>query len=129
MFLEVSVAILVVATAMVAASQLLAVAAKQQRALDRRVLATREAANLMEHVMARPWNELTEERVASLSLSSEAKRRLPGCQATIKVTTDEQALKAKQVVVQIDWLDGAGQRVQGVQLAAWKFQLKVERTP
>ena len=129
MFLEACVAIFVLAAAMVAASQFLAVAAQQQRALHQSALATREAANLMEHVMARPWDGITAESVASLKLSSEATRRLPRCQLRIDVTAAEPRPSSKQVVVHIDWLDRAGQRVEGVQLAAWKHQLKDMPSP
>lgn len=126
MFLEACVAICLLAAAMVGASQILAVAARQQRALDQSALATREAANLMEHAVARPWESITPEALASLSLSAEAARRLPQCELRIDVTAAEPAPAAKQVVVHISWLDHAGQRVEGVRLAAWKHKLQVK---
>ena len=124
MLLEVCVAIFVLAAAMVAVSQFLAVAAQQQRTLGQTALAIREAANVMEHVMSRPWDGITAESVASLKLSSEATRRLRRCRLRIDVTAAKPTPTSKQVVVHIDWLDRAGQRNEGVQLAAWKHQLK-----
>ena len=77
MFLEVGIATLVLAAALVAISQVLAVTAQQRRAVDQRRLAIGEAANLLEQVVALPWEDVNADRVAALTLSAHAARLLP----------------------------------------------------
>ena len=129
MFLEVCMAIVVVAAALVVIAQLLVVAARQQRALDQRLLATREAANLMERVMARPWSELTDTRLTDLALSPGAASRLPGSRLSIQIIPHDEQPGFKEIRVQVDWLNRADQRGLPVQLVAWKHRLEVESPP
>ncbi|MFV1968436.1 MAG: hypothetical protein ACC628_23675 [Pirellulaceae bacterium] len=120
-------ALFMLAAAFGVIAQLLVIAAQQQRGHERRRLATQEAANLLERVMARPWNALTAEQVDSLDLPAAAKTRLPDARVRIGIVNEEGEPARKQVRIRVDWLNRAGQREQPVQLVAWKHRL--ERSP
>lgn len=122
-------AMVILAATFVAIAQLLALVAHQRREIDRRRVATLEAANMMERVMMTPWDELTDERLSSWSLSSTAQRSLPDGRLEIAVTRDEQPSAAKRVHVQVDWRNHAGQYDRPVLLVAWKHRTEVEGSP
>jgi len=129
MFLEVSMAAFILVAAFGVIAQLLVVTAQQKRVLESRRLATREAANLMERVMANPWGELTADRVASLDLPDTVKRRLRDARVNIGITAEEESPQRKRIRVRVDWSNRAGQRERPVQLVAWKYQLEAMPSP
>jgi hypothetical protein len=126
MFLEVCIAVVVIAAACIAVAQLLVVVGHQQRVLDQQRMAIAEAANLMEQALVLSWDELTEERLAELSLPPGAADDLGG-EARFELVETSEPLEAKQVRLSLIWSDYAGQRNQPVQLTAWKY--RVEGTP
>ena len=126
MFLEACMSLAVLAAAFVAVAQLTALVAQQRQALEQRRWATREAANLMERIMARPWDELTPEQLAPLAESLAAERSLRGGQVAIEVLDHEQPA-AREVRVRIAWRNPAQQVERPVELIAWKHRLQVER--
>jgi hypothetical protein len=129
MFLEVCVALLILAAAMVAIAQLLVLAAQQRRAVDRQRVATREVANLMEQAMALPWEQLSEEGLRDLQLSEVSQLRLPEARANLQVMVEEGPPLGKRVTVQVDWRNRAGLRPQPVELSAWRFRPNEEAAP
>ena len=122
LFLEVTMAVTLLAFAFIAVAQLLAVAAKQRRETDWRVMATREAANVLEQIMARPWEEITTEKLAEIELSAEAAARLPEAQLSVAVDESDGTPAEKKVRVEIDWKDLGGLRVEPIRLVAWKHR-------
>ena len=125
--LEMFVAVIVFGTALVVFLPMMQAVGFQQRQTDLRLLALREAENLLEELAPRPWDELTSESLASQSLSDEAKSRLP--QAALKLELSEPAEPAasKRVSVQVSWSPRTGQAAQSVRLSAWFFRTEGQR--
>jgi hypothetical protein len=119
--LEVSIATALAAVVMIAVSQLLAVAAKQERTIDWRRLAAQEAANSLERVLTSPWDDVTPERLKAWSLSTDAAERLPAGTLTWEVELTPETPAAKRITAEVSWSHGAGDR-ERVRLSAWRFQ-------
>ncbi len=102
-------------------AHLLALAASQRRVTEQRAVAVREAGNLMEQVMARPWTELASEKLGQLALSESCRQRLPDARLRVEATAEGEPASAQQIRIRIDWQDRAGQRVEPVQLVAWRY--------
>jgi len=119
--LEVSIAAGLVAVAMIAVAQLLAVAARQDRSIEQRQLAAQEAANSLELVLARPWNDLNAEWLQGLSLSPQAQRLLPDGQLVCELETPGEEPAVKKVVATVTWKATGHDRHQ-LKLCAWRFQ-------
>jgi Tfp pilus assembly protein PilV len=118
---EAIVALVIALAVLATVGQLLALAAGQRRAAAERAAAVREAGNLMEEVMARPWAQITPDNLAELSLSESCRQRLPGAQLQWETTIEDEPAGAKRISVRIDWQDRAGQRGEPVRLVAWRY--------
>lgn len=116
--------LLVIAMGLVA--QVVAAVANQRRTWDRRQTAVFEAANLMERVTARPFDELTAEGTKDLTLSDEAKRSLPDVQADVSIIEPDSAggEDSKRVVVRLQWRNRAGDWDAPVWLTSWVHRRK-----
>lgn len=113
---------LVIAVAVLAAvTQLLALASQQRRVAAQRAAAVREAGNLMEDLMSRPWADVTAEKLAAATLSESCQRSLPGGQLRVDVAAESESAAAKRIGIRIDWLNPAGQRGAPVRLTAWRY--------
>ena len=125
--IELTASMIILAAVLLAIAQTAAMRAQQRRVAERHLLATNEAANLMERIIARSWDDVTSDHVAALMLSAEARGTLPDAGLKIDVdTVQELEGAAKRVRVEIDWQNSAGQRETAVGLTAWKY--RVERT-
>jgi Tfp pilus assembly protein PilV len=124
--IEVSIAAGLVAVAMIAVAQLIAVAARQDRSIEQRQLAAQEAANSLELVLARPWNEVNSEWLQSLTLSPESQRILPDGKLVCELQTLAEEPAVKKVVATVSWNATAHERKQ-LKLCTWRFQS--ERAP
>ncbi len=102
--------------------QMLSAKAAQQRSLDRRQIAAQQAANVMEHLAAVPWDELTPESARQLQLPEQAPRALPNGQLEIEISSPPEEPDAKRVTVEIRWRNGAGKLVSPVRLVTWRFR-------
>jgi len=123
MFLiEISVAgVLLLAFAMLCVKYF-AVTAIQRKVLSQRQTALNEAANIMELLAVRPWNELTPASLAEISLTPEAKSVLPEGELKIDLADEDAKPAAKRITVTIRWQDSAGQWVQPARLVAWRHR-------
>lgn len=117
---EATMAIVLATAAIVGTAQILAVVSHQHRDLDRRSMATREAGNLMEEIAAKPWNEVTQDSLASLALSDECQSILREPRLMIEVA-EEAERDGKQISVEIDWFSSQEQRVEPLRLVAWRY--------
>lgn len=115
---------LVIALGLVA--QVVAAVANQRRTWDRRQTAVFEAANLMERLTARPFDELTVERTKDLTFSEEAKRALPEVQVDVSIVEHDPAGggDGKRLVVRIQWRNRAGEWDAPVWLTSWVHRRK-----
>ena len=123
--IEVSIAAGLVAVAMIAVAQLIAVAARQDRSIEQRQLAAQEAANSLELVLARPWNDLNSEWLQSLTLTPESQRMLPNGRLVCEFETLAEEPNVKKVVATVTWNATVHERKQ-LKLFAWRFQSRRE---
>jgi len=118
---EAIVALVIALAVLATVGQLLSLAAGQRRATNQRATAVREAGNLMEHALARPWVEIRTEELTKLPLSASCRQGLPEAQVRWDVTEEDASAKAKRIRLAIDWQDSAGQRGDPVRLVAWRY--------
>ncbi len=125
--IETIVALVVLAAAMLAVVQTVAVVSRQRQLTERRALAVQEVANVMERVYGLPWSELTQERAAEDTLSPACRQRLPAAtlQVTVQAVGDPQ--NEKRILVEIDWQGADGGRSRPVRLTAWRFRSQEAR--
>jgi Tfp pilus assembly protein PilV len=116
---EVALAVFLLAVAMTTTVQVLGWVASERRAVERRQLAIQEVANLMEHVTAQPWDQVTPDSARALSLSEEIRRALPGPELTIDVQESDAPLAEKRVAIRLRWHNRAGLWEAPVRLSAW----------
>lgn len=121
MLLEVSLAITVLAVALVSVAQLLAVAARQRHETRWRTVATREVANVTEQVMALNWADCTAERLGEMTLHPDTQAALR--EASLSITVDElsEPRTARRCVISLTYHNMAGRPVEPIRLVAWKF--------
>jgi hypothetical protein len=120
MLLESIVATLLLAAALVGVSQLLIVAGRDQRAVELRRVAAREAGNILEEIAARPFEQVTPETLAGYELSAESRQQLPEGRVSVRVESAQEPVAARQVQVEVGWRNLSG-RDERLQLTAWRF--------
>jgi len=118
--LEISTAGILLAATLVVCLQLFRATATQRRGLQDRRLAVREAANVMERLSVRPWQELTAEGVGEVQLSAEAQQVLPQAKLEIEVTKPDE-LRGKRITVVVRWVSQSDQSDRSVRLVAWRY--------
>jgi hypothetical protein len=101
-------------------AQLVGVVAHQRRVGQQKSVAQREAGNLMEDLMSRPWSELVPETTSNIGLSEECERCLPDAKLQVEITAEDE--ETKRIQIQVDWLNAAQQRGEPVSLVAWRFR-------
>jgi len=119
---ELSATAVILIVCMVLFAQLLALIGKQERIADARQVALRTAANRLEGLLAKDFAELPLAGNTE-SPALELLELLPSAEMKVQVSAVESAAEqpaAKQIRVEITWLDAAGVRVPGVALSAWK---------
>jgi len=119
--LEVTVTSLLLAVLFAVSMRMVGATAARRRAAEDRRAAMREAANVMERLAVRPWNELTPEAVADLRLSNEAANALRGATLKIDVTDQPGEPQGKRIVVEVHWRDSAGKSLPPRRLTAWRY--------
>ena len=124
---EITASVVLLATAMSLTVQLLGGLAAERRAAERRLCAVQEAANLMERVAARPWEEVTPEGLRTVSLSPGALRALPGAELEAAVDDASAGRGEKRIDLRLRWRDRAGTWTAPVRLTAWIYRQGGER--
>lgn len=119
MFLEVCVAMLLVAIAFVAISRLLTVSTQQRHTMELEHQARSIAANTMEQVMAMPWDDLTREKLQS-QRSAAKTESLPDGDVQIDVV-EHTPPAAREIQVRVQWRRPDGTSGRPAQLTAWRF--------
>ena len=120
MFIEVAVGIGVALVVMVAVAQMVGVISYQRATTAQIRLATREAANAMERVLASSWQELNPEDPPEVMISANAAERLDDPHLSVSITESKADVMVKRIEVRIDWLNRAGQRGEPFRLVAWR---------
>jgi Tfp pilus assembly protein PilV len=119
---EVAITSLLLVIAMTVTLQVLGWVASERRAVDRRQYAIHEAANLMERLAARPWDQLTTGAVKDLALSELARQTLPGAELSVAAEETGEPIGAKRLSVRLRWRNRAGGWEAPVRLSAWTYR-------
>ncbi len=119
---ELLVALVICMATMAAATQLLALAMSQHRLEDARLVADIEVANVMEELMALPWERVTPDRRWDRPLSPDGQRVLDDAQLRIVVTDIEGQPAARHLKVVVEWQREKHGHGRAAQLEAWKFK-------
>ncbi|NLX53561.1 MAG: hypothetical protein GXY58_00425 [Planctomycetaceae bacterium] len=118
---EMVVTIGVATVAMVGGVQIMSLANRQCRAVECRRVASLEAGNIMEQLMARPWEELTPGQESFGTLSDVCQRLLPDASLDIDVSAETTDAAARRITVRIDWQVQGTHRSNPVRLVAWRY--------
>ena len=105
--LEATLAIALLTIAFVVVAHVLALAGRQRRETQWHNLATLEAANVLERMMARSWDDLGP-GAQSIAISQEAGARLPEPRLNVEVEAAEGPVSSRRIHVQVDWINLAG---------------------
>ena len=119
--IELLVAAGLLATLLTVCVQLTGAASAEQRALRQRQAAMNEAANVLERLSIRPWNELTDKSPGELPLSAAARQSIPEGRLEVHVAQPADQAGAKRISVIIRWPDRNGRPEQTVRLTAWRY--------
>jgi hypothetical protein len=103
--------------------------AVERRGAGRRQIALQEAANLMEHLSARPWEELTPEAARSINLSRTSASSLRDGTLDVAIAPSPGDPLAKRITIVVRWGDAAGNTAAPVRLVAWVHRLGTGREP
>jgi prepilin-type N-terminal cleavage/methylation domain-containing protein len=116
---ELTIATLLLGLAMTIVAQTAGWLAAERRGADRRRRALQEAANLMERLSSRPWDELTPELARDQRLSEPTKAILRDGALEVAVAPEASDPKAKRIAIRIQWGDPSAGLVAPVRLVGW----------
>lgn len=96
----------------------------QRRIWDRRQVAVQEAANLMERLTARPFEEVSRDAARDLALSARARQALPGVEFKADVQENDKTggSGSKRVMVELRWKGRSGGWDVPVHLTSWIYR-------
>ena len=114
--LEIIGGVIVLGMALAVTVRLIGWVAAERRAAERRRWATLEAANVMERLAGRPWDDLTARSVAAEALGPTARDLLPGGRLGVRLT---EADGLKRITIEVHWRGRSGTDETPVRLTAW----------
>ena len=117
---EVTIAVVLAAAVVLGVAQIASFVAQQSRELERRAAAHRAAGNLMESLMARPWDALTPQAAAALQLPESRAMELREAELRVEVAVEDESA-AKRIAIEIDWPAASHRPRAPVRLVAWRF--------
>jgi Tfp pilus assembly protein PilE len=120
--IEMAIAGALIAVAMTVTVQVVGWIALERKAVERRERALLEADNILERVMAMPWNDLSTESAKRTTILPATSEFLRSPTLNVNVTAFEDAPVHKKVVVEIRWLDRSGRPEAPVRLVAWAYR-------
>jgi prepilin-type N-terminal cleavage/methylation domain-containing protein len=116
---ELSIATLLLAVAMAIVVQVAGWLAAERRGAERRQRAIQEAANLMERLTSRPWDELTPDLARSQALSPATAAVLRNGVLQVAIVPEAGKPTTKRIAIRLGWGDPAGGGPAPVRLVAW----------
>jgi type II secretory pathway pseudopilin PulG len=100
----------------------LGAAARQRRGVEMRQRAIEAADNLLERLVAEPWDKLSPERLAEAERGSPADEWLPGGQVKLQLVEPPGPPAAKRIDLELSWQPRAGRSRERVRLSAWNYR-------
>lgn len=92
---------------------------RQQRQTEHRRLAIVEVENMMERVVALPFNDISQAKVDQFVLSESALDQLVNAKLEIRISDSTGPLQTKKIQIQLDWNNFQGISMTPVQLTSW----------
>jgi Tfp pilus assembly protein PilV len=128
MFIECTVALVILGAAVLTAAQMTVAVNGQQRAATQRQLARQEAANLMERLFALSDQQLAEWKPdeGQPALSEAARQWLPGVTAAVTVSGRDDPSRGIRIAVEIRWTSDAHRAARPVRLVAWRYSAETQ---
>jgi prepilin-type N-terminal cleavage/methylation domain-containing protein len=119
--IELTVALIILGVALVAVAQTVTMAARLRREIHRRRVATQEAANALERLVALPWRQLDEPALDDLELSPTGEEVLPDGKLSAEVENVAGPPVGRRIRVAVTWKNAAGETDGAVRLVGWSF--------
>lgn len=121
LLLEVAMAAALLMIAMALTVKVLGFVALERRASERRQLAIVEVGNLMERITAYPFEEVTPQLAARMTLSPAARQTLADSELAIEVANSEAGAgrSARRIAIRLRWRGPGGDWVAPVRLTSW----------
>ena len=118
---ELVIASAIAVTAMIGIAQLMYQVTRQYRVTVCRNLVSQEAANIMEDLMSRPWNEITAEEPPAIELSPACLQAVPDAQLELAIAAEEEQEDSRRITIQIHWQTHSTTPTAPTQLVAWRY--------
>jgi hypothetical protein len=119
--LEVGVALVVLAGAMLALAQLVGLTVRQRRLADQRSIALQEVANEAERLAVAPWDGLAPDQLTSWKPSAELAAMLPAADCRVQVQDEPGPPVARRVKLRVAWTNAVNEEVMPVELTFWRY--------
>ena len=119
---ELIVAAAIAVTAMVGIAQLMYQVTRQYQIVASRNLVAQEAANIMEDLMSRPWKEIASGDLPSIQVSPACLQAVSQAEVHLEIAPEQDQKEVRRITVQIDWTLHGQQRIEPIQLVAWRYQ-------
>ena len=103
-------------------AQIVAWSAVERRSTQRREIALAEAANAMERLAAGDSQLLKSHPTTEIPLSPTAKEMLPSGKLTSEIQEPKDPLDGKRIVIEVSWLNQAGEPEIPVRLVTWVWR-------
>lgn len=92
---------------------------RERRQTERYQVAIVEVENMMERVVALPFEDMDQKTVDKFVLSESALRQLSNAKLKIDISESDQLRSMKRIQVQLGWVDHRGLNVAPVRLTSW----------
>ena len=118
---EVAVATVLITVLLVVVAQTMALVAQQRRNSQYHLIASEEAANMVELLMAYSFDQLTAEAAKSAKFSPPARDALPSASLRIEILPTDERPRCKRVTVEIAWATRGEEKTRPIRVVAWKY--------
>lgn len=125
--LELTVAAALLAAVTTASLQMLRALTDQQRMAERRAIAIQAVQVVSEQTSNLRWEELTQDRAATVTIPRQLESALPGAKLAIDVTELKEPVETKRIQVRLDWVRNNGQPGTPARLTTWVFPPELRR--
>jgi len=95
--------------------------ALEHRAAAKRQIALAEAANIMERLTARRWNDIDDNAAKSVAVSASARRQLPEVKSILRVQNGSEP-DSKRITLTLTWTGRFAHPNAPVRLSAWVYR-------
>lgn len=117
--LAVAVALLIVLMAFTV--QVMRLVSRQQRTIEKRVVALETVQAVAEQIGNVPWNELTPDAMEQIAIPDQMKARLPGSKLTVRLA-DEDDPAAKRITIELQTGEAGRPGSAMTRLTTWSFR-------